>query len=137
MSPGMIVRPRTSMTSASCGHESAPRAPAATTRSPSTTTTASGTGAAPVPSISVAPVNTRIIAQPSSTPPRVGGILLCALRLCRRVPTGSERQRGDEIGEVRELIESVHELLGASDRAGAQHHTRQLTKLRPDLVLSI
>src|SRR5262245_58137039 len=89
MSPGMMVRPRTSMTSASFGHESAPRAPAAATRSPSRTTAASATGAAPVPSISVAPVNTRIIAQPSwtsrpsSTPPCVRGILLRAPRLLR------------------------------------------------------
>jgi hypothetical protein len=61
----MIVRPRTSMTSASFGHEIAPRAPTALMRSPSMTTAASGTGAAPVPSISVAPVKTRIITASS------------------------------------------------------------------------
>src|SRR5262252_10889650 len=49
----------------------------------------------------------------------------------------SERQRGDEIGEARQLIESRDELLHASNGAGAEHHTRQLSKLRPNLVFSI
>src|SRR5689334_2470559 len=49
------------MTAASAGHASAPRGPAAVTRPSSITTAASGTGAAPVPSIRVAPVRTRII----------------------------------------------------------------------------
>ena len=59
----MIVRPRTSTTSASAGQVAASRGPAAVMRSPSITTAASTNGAAPVPSIRVAPVNTRIIAQ--------------------------------------------------------------------------
>src|SRR4030095_1572497 len=39
-------------------------------------------------------------------------------------PTGSERQRDDEIGEARQLIEPLNEFLHASDGAGAEHHTR-------------
>jgi len=65
MSPGMMVLPRTSTTSASPGQDRPWRGPAAAIRSPSMTMTASATGAAPVPSIKVAPVRTRIIAQPS------------------------------------------------------------------------
>src|SRR5437867_8149749 len=47
------------------------------------------------------------------------------------------RQRDDEIGEVLELIESLDEFLHASDGAGAEHHTGQLSKLRPNFVFSI
>jgi len=50
--------------------------------------------------------------------------------------TGSERQRDDEIGEARQLIESLDEFLHASDGA-AEHHTRQPSKLRPNFVFSI
>src|SRR5215470_16753378 len=52
-------------------------------------------------------------------------------------PTSSERQRDDEIGEPRQLIESLNEFLQASNGAGAEHHTRQLSKLRPKFVFSI
>src|SRR5438034_4742988 len=51
--------------------------------------------------------------------------------------TGSERQRDDEIGEARQLIESLDEFLHASDGAAAEHHTRQPSKLRPNFVFSI
>jgi hypothetical protein len=52
-------------------------------------------------------------------------------------PTSSGLEREDEVGEARQLIESVDELLHAGDGAGAEHHTRELTKLRPNFVLSI
>src|SRR5713226_5869448 len=61
ISPGIKVRPVTSTISAFAGQAVAARGPAAMIRSPSMTTAASGTGAAPVPSIKVAPVSTRII----------------------------------------------------------------------------
>src|SRR5580765_8905285 len=61
MSPGSRVRPATSITCASAGQASPRRGPAAMMRSPAMTTTASGTGAAPVPSMSVAPVRTSVI----------------------------------------------------------------------------
>src|SRR5204862_4036808 len=48
-----------------------------------------------------------------------------------------ERERADEIGEVLELIESIDELLHARDGCGAERHTRQLAKLRPNFVFSI
>ena len=51
--------------------------------------------------------------------------------------TGSERQRDGEIGETRQLIESLDEFLHASDGAAAEHHTRQPSKLRPNFVFSI
>src|SRR6185436_975189 len=62
MRPGSRVRPATSMTCASAGQASPRRGPAAMMRSPSMTTAASGTGAAPVPSMSVAPVRTSVMA---------------------------------------------------------------------------
>src|SRR5262249_10050818 len=49
----------------------------------------------------------------------------------------SERQRGDEIGEARQLIESRDGLLYASNGARAEHHTGQLSKLLPNFVFSI
>src|SRR5437867_1311013 len=118
MSPGMIVRPRTSMTSASCGHDSAPRAPATATRSPSTTTAASGTGAAPVPSVRVAPVNTRIIASPSLAEERQGEqIVVARSRAPRRQGHVSgrvaERLQDDPLVQcgVEEVLQSVVEHL--------------------------
>src|ERR1700720_2610078 len=65
MRPGMGVRPRGSMPAAWAGRERAARGPAAVIRSPSMTTAASGTGAAPVPSIRGAPVRTRAMAGAS------------------------------------------------------------------------
>src|SRR5512132_2179489 len=62
MRPGSRVRPATSITWASAGQASPRRGPAAMMRSPSMTTAASGTGAAPVPSMSVAPVRTSVMA---------------------------------------------------------------------------
>src|SRR6185295_4843743 len=62
MRPGSRVRPATSITCASAGQPSPRRGPAAMMRSPSMTTAASGTGAAPVPSMSVAPVRTSVMA---------------------------------------------------------------------------
>src|SRR5262245_20149411 len=58
MSPGNNVNPGRSMSEASGRQEIDARGPAATIRSPSMTTAASGTGDAPVPSISVAPSRT-------------------------------------------------------------------------------
>ena len=82
----MIVRPLTSRISAFAGALTASRGPAAVMRSPSIITAASVTGAAPVPSIRVAPVKTRIIVRsflvdfvawgnprPSIGPGRTGG----------------------------------------------------------------
>src|SRR5262245_55072710 len=37
---------------------------------------------------------------------------------CGRLKAGSARERGHEIGEARQLIESVHEFLHARDGAG-------------------
>src|SRR5215471_5995897 len=54
-----------------------------------------------------------------------------------RTLTGSERERGDEIGEAWQRIEYVDEFLRASDGARAEHHTRQLSKLHPNFVFSI
>ena len=62
-------------------------------------------------------------------------LVLRQAALSRR--TGSERQRDDEIGEARQLIESLDEFLHASDGAAAEHHTRQPSKLRPNFVFSI
>src|SRR5262245_24902672 len=56
---------------------------------------------------------------------------------CGRLKAGSAGERGHEIGEAGQLIESVHEFLPARDGAGTQHHARQLAKLRSDLVFSI
>src|SRR5262245_11806994 len=99
MSPGMMVRPRTSTTSASPGHESAPRAPAAVTRSPSTMTAASATGAAPVPSMSVAPVNTRIIGPPSTrAPSRSWPLLLACERFYCGRPGSCANRDASEVG---------------------------------------
>src|SRR5437773_3767133 len=61
---GRSVRPDTSTVSACAGHD-VPRAPTAMTRSPSMTTTESGTGDAPVPSMSVAPIRTCMTDLPS------------------------------------------------------------------------
>src|SRR5262249_30650223 len=59
--PGRSVRPDRSIRSAWAGHVTPARAPAATIRSPSTTTAAFGTGDAPVPSMRVAPSSTCMI----------------------------------------------------------------------------
>ena len=59
----------------------------------------------------------------------------CGTRSRSRRPEITACQRGDEIGEARQLIESIDELLHARDGGGAEHHTRQLAKLRPDLRL--
>src|SRR5919106_3428171 len=65
------------------------------------------------------------------------GLPLILRRAALSRPTGSECERDDEIGEARRLIESVDEFLHASYGGGAEHHTRQLSKLRPNFVFSI
>src|SRR5438067_2046082 len=55
----------------------------------------------------------------------------------RRLSVWSQRQRGDEFGDARQIVEPVDELLHARDGAMAEHHARQLTKLHPKLVFAI
>src|SRR5689334_838725 len=55
MKPGTIQRPRASTCSAPAGIVTAPRGPTCAMRAPSTTSTASRSGAPPLPSMSVAP----------------------------------------------------------------------------------
>src|SRR4051812_4370881 len=64
MSPGITYLPATFSWRAPAGIETRPRGPAATIFAPSTTTTASLTGAEPVPSMSVAP--TRAVTGPAA-----------------------------------------------------------------------
>ena len=70
--PGMIVFPATSMRRAPRGTGVVARGPAATIFPLVTTTVASDTGAAPVPSMRVAPT--------SATGPAASGVIVCVMR---------------------------------------------------------
>src|SRR5262249_37067588 len=74
-----------------------------------------------------------IVGSPRPTGPQPRDVLPLALAADPAVLA----QRRDQIAQARTFVEPVHELFDPRRAVGAEHHARQLAKLRADLVFAI